>query len=323
MSIAFSRVLCSAIAAFGAAGAMAGEITLFEYPDFAGRRITLRGVVSNFDPNGFNDRAASMVIRDGYWELCSEAYFRGRCATFGPGEYRTLQPALTDTISSAREVGGAPAPLPPPLEARPPAPGFVESAPRIELWERREFGGRSIVLTSGAPDFERIGFNDRADAAVVYAGVWRLCEHAGLGGQCREFGPGRYNDLGYLGGKVSSAAIAGGFGGGGLISPQPPPGRARAILYEYPNFGGGSFIIEANVVANLDRTGFNDRASSIRVEGGYWLFCTDAGFEGTCRTFGPGDYASLPWEINDRISSGRRIHDQYPYNAAPAWNVPR
>ncbi len=193
-------MLCAAIATLGAAAAMAGEITLFEYPDFAGRRITLRGVVSNFDPNGFNDRAASMVIRDGYWELCSDAYFRGRCATFGPGEYRNLQPALTDTISSAREVGGAqPAPPPPPPQARPPAPGFVESSPRIELWERREFGGRSIVLTSGAPDFERIGFNDRADAAVVYSGVWRLCEHAGLGGQCREFGPGRYNDLGYLG----------------------------------------------------------------------------------------------------------------------------
>jgi hypothetical protein len=115
--------------------------------------------------------------------------------------------------------------------------------------------------------------------------------------------------------------------GGGLIPPPPPPpppsGRARAILYEFPNFGGRSFVIETNVVGNLDRTGFNDRASSIRVEGGYWLFCTNAGFEGTCRTFGPGDYASLPWEINDRISSGRRIHDQYPYNTAPAWNAPR
>jgi len=321
MSTTFSRVLCTVIAAFGAAAATAGEITLFEYPDFAGRRITLRGVVSNFDPNGFNDRAASMVIREGYWELCSDAYFRGRCATFGPGEYRHLQPALTDTVSSAREVGGPPPPPPPPPpQARPPAPGYVESAPRIELWERREFGGRSIVLTSGAPDFEHIGFNDRADAAVVYSGVWRLCEHAGLGGQCREFGPGRYNDLGYLGGRVSSAAIVGGLGSGVIA---PASGRPRAILYEQPNFGGRSFVIEGNVVPNLDRTGFNDRASSIRVEGGYWLFCTDAGFEGTCRTFGPGDYAALPWEINDKISSGRRIHDQYPYNAAPAWNAPR
>ena len=293
--------------------AVAGEITLFEYPDFGGRRVTLRGAISNFDPSGFNDRASSMVIRDGYWELCTDAFFRGRCATFGPGEYRGLQPSLTDTISSAREVGGPP---PGPLPGPPVVVGG--GAPRIELWERREFGGRSIVLTSGAPDFDRIEFNDRADAAVVYGGVWRLCEHAGLGGQCREYGPGRYNDLGFLGGKVSSAAIVSG-GGGAWV----PPGTPRAILYEYGGFGGRTFVIEGDVISNLDRTGFNDRASSIRIEGGYWMFCTDAGFQGTCRTFGPGEYASLPWDITHKISSGRRIHDQYPYNGQPSWGGPR
>jgi hypothetical protein len=301
---------------FATATALAGEITLFEYPDFGGRRVTLRGTVSNFDPAGFNDRASSLVIRDGYWELCADAYFRGRCATFGPGEYRNLQPSLADTISSAREVGGPP---PGPSPGPPIAGG---GGPRIELWERREFGGRSMTLTSGAPDFERIGFNDRADAAVVYGGVWRLCEHAGLGGHCQEYGPGRYNDLGYLGGKVSSAAIVGGYGGGGGGG-WAPPGRPRAILYEFDGFGGRSFVIEGDVVANLDRTGFNDRASSIRIEGGYWMFCSDAGFQGTCRTFGPGEYASLPWEVNNKISSGRRIHEQYPYNSPPAWGSQR
>ena len=305
---------------FATATAIAGEIMLFENPDFGGRRITLRGAVSNFDQSGFNDRASSLVIRDGYWELCTDAYFRGRCATFGPGEYRNLQPSLSDTISSVREVGG-----PPP--GRPPSPPIAGGggAPRIELWERREFGGRSITLTSAAPDFERIGFNDRADAAVVYGGVWRLCEHAGLGGQCQEYGPGRYNDLGYLGGKVSSAAIVGGYGGGGGGGGGGwvPPGRPRAILYELDGFGGRNFVIEGDVVANLDRTGFNDRASSIRIEGGYWMFCSDAGFQGTCRTFGPGEYASLPWDINNKISSGRRISEQYPYNSPPVWGSPR
>jgi Beta/Gamma crystallin len=251
------RHLLAAIALLASGAAIAGEITLFEYPDYGGRRITLRGAISNFDPTGFNDRASSMVIREGYWEVCSDAYFRGHCATFGPGEYRGLQHSLTETISSAREVAAAP-PAPPPV--RPPSAIVGDGTPRIELWERREFGGRSIVLTSGVPDFERIGFNDRADAAVVYGGVWRLCEHAGLGGRCQEYGPGRYNDLGYLGGKVSSAAIAGGIGGGG--GGHVPPGRPRVVLYEYPNFGGRSFAIEGDVVSNLDPTGFNDRAAS-------------------------------------------------------------
>jgi hypothetical protein len=73
-------------------------------------------------------------------------------------------------------------------------------------------------------------------------------------------------------------------------------------------------------MSNLDGTGFNDRASSLRVEGGYWLFCSDAGFRGTCRTFGPGDYPTLPPGLNNQISSGRRIHEDYPYNQSPAWD---
>ena len=211
MSNLVRQLLFAAAGLFAAAAAVAGEISLFEYPDFGGRRITLRGAVSISMPTF---PASSMVIRDGYWELCTDAYCRGRCATFGPGEYRGLAPQLTDTISSAREVG-----VPPPG----PIIGGSGGSPRIELWERREYGGRSIVLTSGVPDFERIGFNDRADAAVVYGGVWRLCEHDGLGGQCRDFGPGRYNDLGYLGGKVSSAAIVGADGPWGV------PGRPRQV----------------------------------------------------------------------------------------------
>jgi hypothetical protein len=86
---------------------------------------------------------------------------------------------------------------------------------------------------------------------------------------------------------------------------------------------GRSFVIGNQFVANLDGTGFNDRASSLRVEGGYFVFCTDANFGGECRTFGPGDYPTLPRGLENRISSGRRINESYPYNAAPNWSVPQ
>ena len=38
----------------------------------------------------------------------------------------------------------------------------------------------------------------------------------------------------------------------------------------------------------------------------------------TNRTFGPGDYPTLSW-FSNRISSGRRISNEYPYNSAPQW----
>ena len=102
----------------------------------------------------------------------------------------------------------------------------------------------------------------------------------------------------------------------GLAAALPAAG-ADIILYEYDSFGGRSFVAE--VLANLNGTGFNDRASSLRIEGGYWLFCSDRNFHGDCLTFGPGDYPTLPRSLNNRISSGRRIHDQYPYSQSPTW----
>jgi hypothetical protein len=50
------------------------------------------------------------------------------------------------------------------------------------------------------------------------------------------------------------------------------------------------------------------------------MFCTDANFRGDCRTFGPGDYPNLPGGMENRISSGRRISNDYPYNRNPDWN---
>ncbi len=70
---------------------------------------------------------------------------------------------------------------------------------------------------------------------------------------------------------------------------------------------------------DLEQIGFNDRALSVQVNEGYWLFCSDANFEGECRTFGPGDYPSLPPELSNRISSARRISTQYPYREHPNW----
>src|SRR5438309_1153018 len=94
---------------------------------------------------------------------------------------------------------------------------------------------------------------------------------------------------------------------------------AELTLYEGENFQGRSLTLR-NDMRDLDRTNFNDRASSLRVERGYWIFCSDANFEGDCRTFGPGDYPNLPGDLNRRISSGRVISERYPYSAPPAWD---
>ena len=225
--ITLSKIVVGGALALLASAVAAGEITLFEREGFQGRRLTIRGTMSNLDRTDFNDRAESIIVRDGVWEVCSDARFNGQCARMQPGEYPNLRGSLDRSISSVREVTQA--------AYAPPAPAYAPPAP----------------------------------------------------------------------------AYGGGGGGGG----QP-----RAILYSGQGMSGRAFEIDRNVVRNLDGTGFNDRAASLSVLGGYWIFCSDANFEGDCRTFGPGDYPNLPPDLNRRISSGRRIADRYPYEGRPTWS---
>ena len=89
-----------------------------------------------------------------------------------------------------------------------------------------------------------------------------------------------------------------------------------AVLYANSDFRGDRYVVEGDYMRDLVNTGFNDRAQSLRVERGYWMFCSDADFQGTCRTFGPGEYPVCPADSNNRISSGRRISKTIPIRAA-------
>ena len=165
-------------------------------------------------------------------------------------------------------------------------------------------------------NFANNGFNDRVRSAVVHDGRWEICMDAEFNGSCSVLGPGAYPNLGAYAGRISSVRPI----DGRYVGNRPDDrGRyqARATLYEGPNLAGRSYVLN-DMMRNLDSTGFNDRASSLRVESGYWIFCSDAEFRGECRTFGPGDYASLAG-MNNVISSGRRISNDYPYDGKPDW----
>jgi hypothetical protein len=302
------------IAAIGASTAFAQQITLYENENFNGRRFAAEQSVQNLEFSGFNDRASSAVVRGGSWQICTDAYFRGRCVTLGPGDYPSLAAmGLDNRASSVREIGwnsGGPA-----------SGGGGPGEPSIVLYGGYDLSGRSYELYGTRENLGGSGFNDRAQSADVRRGTWVLCSDAEFQGNCQEFGPGRYPNLGALAGRVSSARVVaggrhpGGAGGSGWGGAR----HTRVILYSGPNFSGRAFPLASNYFANFGDSGFNDRTASIRVERGYWLFCSDANFQGECRTLGPGDYATLPYGLSNRISSARRISEEYPYNGPPNW----
>lgn len=82
---------------------------------------------------------------------------------------------------------------------------------------------------------------------------------------------------------------------------------AQVTFYERESFQGRSFTTDRDV-GNFGRFGFNDRASSVVVQGERWEACEDARFGGRCMILRPGQYPSLSaMRLGDRITSVRTV----------------
>ncbi len=85
------------------------------------------------------------------------------------------------------------------------------------------------------------------------------------------------------------------------------PAAAEITFYGQEGFQGRSFSTQGEV-RNMERQGFNDRASSAIVRGGRYEVCTDARFQGRCVVLRQGQYPSLgAMGIGDAISSVRPV----------------
>ena len=281
--------------------ARAAEITLYEEADFGGAQLTLRGYTPNIGGTGFNDRASSIVVTSGRWELCTDNDFRGACTVVTPGEYPSLQGGLNNRISSAREV-----------DSNGDRRGSYRDYGRgsIQLFGQPGFAGRSLQLDADAPTLDRDNFNDRASSVIVTQGTWELCVDANYRGDCRTYGPGRYPDLGYgMAKQLSSARLVRAAGNAPAVISQGVPSAAvsgaRAVLYEERGLNGRSLAL-SSAVPDLDRANFNDTALSLYVESGTWVVCRDAYFRGGCRSFEPGRYDELAVFGFDHVISSLR-----------------
>lgn len=100
---------------------------------------------------------------------------------------------------------------------------------------------------------------------------------------------------------------------------------AQITFYENENFQGRSFTTQRNV-ANFERFGFNDRASSVIVMNNRVEVCDDVRFGGQCTVLRPGSYPSFrTMGINDRVSSVRVVNTRSQFDedryAPPTYPV--
>lgn len=83
----------------------AAQVTFYEDEGLRGRSFRTERQIDNFERYGFNDRAASVVVDNGSWQVCEDARFQGRCTVLRPGRYDSLASMnLNYQISSVRPV---------------------------------------------------------------------------------------------------------------------------------------------------------------------------------------------------------------------------
>jgi uncharacterized protein YcfJ len=208
----------------------------------------------------------------------------------------------------------------------------IEAAAQVTFYEYGGFEGRAFTTGEQIRNFSRIGFNDSASSVVVDRDRWEVCEDVSFSGRCVVLRPGRYASLASLGldNRISSVRrvrqdeyVSENRYAPPPVAIAPSDVPAQVTFFEYEGFDGRSFTT-VDPIANLERFGFNNRASSAVVRRDQWLACEDVRFDGRCVILRPGRYASLAsMGLNNSISSVRRLStsdriSDYRYAPSPS-----
>ena len=202
-----TRSLLTMALACGHAAAQAQDIELYDQPGFAGMRLALSDPAADLAGYGLGRRTASVVVKRGQWELCTQPNFGGNCIAVGPGRYAEVPQALRGNLISVRRIDAAsPVPAPPgqPPGSRqprehpqhplyPPQPGAAPLPPWVKpgapdavtLYQTPDFGGATLTLAGAVNRLsdEVWNFNDTARSVLIQRGRWQLCEHADYEGE--------------------------------------------------------------------------------------------------------------------------------------------
>lgn len=200
-----AKVMIAATALMMSAQGMA-QVTFYEGEGFRGRAFSTSRELQDFSRSGFNDRASSVIVDRGRWEVCEDARFSGRCVVLRQGSYDSLKRmGIDNRLSSVRPVRGredyqdrSPEPLAAPnyeyrrrpqervFEAQVSSVHAVMGQPEQHCWVDRE----QVDSGRGGPSV----------AGGVIGGI--------IGGVLgHQIGHGTGKDVATVGGAVAGAAI--------------------------------------------------------------------------------------------------------------------
>jgi len=223
----------------------AAQVTFYESEEFGGRSFTTERQIGNLERLGFNDRASSVIVTGGRWEVCEDERFSGRCIVLRPGRYESLaELGLNNRVSSVRAVIRNAANNPPPAYASPaplysaPPPGYAvnESYARREN-ERLYYADVTSVRAVVGPPEQRC-WVDREQVQVNYgnANVPGAILGAVIGGVIgHQIGGGRGRDVATGVGAVGGAALGANVGRDGNVYSQDVQ-RCTTVSNSQPSY---------------------------------------------------------------------------------------
>jgi uncharacterized protein YcfJ len=190
------------------------QVTFYEGANFRGRAFTTSRENPDFRRGGFNNRASSVIVDGGRWEVCEGANFRGRCVVLRQGSYDSLERmGVNNDLSSARRARSG---THYDFESGEPlaAPDYEYRRRSHErVYEARVTSARAVL---GDPEqrcwIEREQYDRGRDNHSVVGGVVGGVIGGILGHQV---GRGAGRDVATVGGAIAGAAIGSNVGRGG------------------------------------------------------------------------------------------------------------
>ena len=212
------------------------QITFYENEGFRGRAFSSSKAVGNFERDGFNDRASSVIVDRGRWEVCENSRFEGRCVVLRRGSYDSLKGmGMNDRVSSVRPVANrtnyaneAPAPLAEPTYE-------YRRRPNERLFDAPVTGVRAVV---GEPtqrcwvERQQVTEPTRSEP-----NVGRGLAGALIGGILgHQVGGGTGRDIATVGGAVAGGAIGANSGRNGSTTVDRDVRRCEKVASTTPAY---------------------------------------------------------------------------------------
>jgi len=200
-----------------AAPLAAAQVTFYDQEGFHGHAFSSNGQINNLDHSGFNDRASSVIVEHGNWQVCEDSDFRGQCIVLRPGQYPSLAAmGMNNRVSSLRRVGGGPnysyAPQP---SAPTPYPYYPHHGER--LYSADVVAVRAVT---GPPE-QRCWVEQQQVSAPNSANIPGAIIGGVLGGVLgHQVGGGRGNDVATAVGAVAGTAVGANVNRGGQTYTQ-------------------------------------------------------------------------------------------------------